>query len=177
MNTKLVVGGSIVGIIALFVLVIASYTVTAPEGEGTYSATTTSNEQEQVPATTATTTPTTPDSSSQQQASNEGISQGDYVLVSFNGVAPVDGATYVLTVEANRMGIRFCNGMGGDITYADSRVSGQFISTQMFCESPSDVMALEQAFGALLYAGASYAQDGTNLTLQGGATTFVFRQK
>lgn len=99
---------------------------------------------------------------------NEGVQQQNlnlqgskFRLVSFNQKA-VEG-NYPLAFVEEGISMRYCNQMFGSYTLSGGVIQGNLSSTRMYCESPTEIMNLEDAFGQAMTDGAVLSQDGSNL--------------
>ena len=88
-------------------------------------------------------------------------------LVSASGITVPSAGPYLLTFENGRVGVKFCNSMGGTYTLENGVLSGQMVSTLMYCGEPAGLMDLESRFGSLMHEGAAVTLTGNTLTLSG----------
>ncbi len=115
-------------------------------------------------------TPITPDPVPKADINN--LSGSTFRLESYNGASvPTDN---LLTFMDGRISAKFCNSMGGEYDLRDGVLTANLVSTQMYCQSPDDLMNIESAFGKMLYTGASFKLSGNKLTLSDKEATLVF---
>lgn len=106
---------------------------------------------------------------------NVNLNGSTFRLASYNGAEIPAGQNYLLSFNDGRLGIKFCNSMGGDYSLSRGTIKGQLVSTMMFCSEPANVMTYESTFGKILGEGAKFTQSGSRLTIKGNAgETFVF---
>lgn len=99
-----------------------------------------------------------------------------FQLVKFNGLDIPVQQKYTLAFADGALSARFCNGLGGSYELKNSTiVATQLMGTLMYCEQPTNIMELEQAFGTTLSVGAKVTLQGDTLTLTGSkAIVFTY---
>lgn len=106
----------------------------------------------------------------------ESLNNKTYTLISYNGVTiPIEEGKqeYTLTFgeattgQKNNYSAKFCNGMGGVYSVTGSTITGTVIGTMMYCESPANLMTMENEFAEMLNTGATAKNSGAFLTLTG----------
>lgn len=96
-------------------------------------------------------------------------------LTSFNNDAIAQGTNYTLAFSGNSLSAKFCNGMGGEYKLAGGVLTANIVGTKMYCETPNNLMTMENTFGAILRDGANFSLEGSTLTLTGdGEEEMVF---
>jgi len=91
-----------------------------------------------------------------------------FVLSTFNGIEIPSQQKYPLSFENDSLSAKFCNGLGGRYTLEDGVIeSRQMVGTLMFCEQPSNIMELEQAFGTIMSEGGQVELVGKTFTITG----------
>ncbi len=122
------------------------------------------------PSAPAPQTPITPDPVPKADSNN--LSGSTFRLESYNGASvPTDN---LLTFMDGRISAKFCNSMGGEYVLRNGILTANLVGTQMYCQSPDDLMNIESAFGRMLYTGAAFALQGNKLTLSDKEATLVF---
>ncbi len=97
-------------------------------------------------------------------------------LVSFNGIAtPVD-SKYTVSFDNGSLNAKFCNNLSGSFVLDEGNIkSSNMVGTKMYCNTPSNLMDIENSFVSVLNFGANISKIGKNIMISGPkGSIFIF---
>lgn len=107
-------------------------------------------------------------------AINAHLEDKSYALTSYNGTTIASDQKYIISFDDGKVSVKFCNSMNGSYSIKSGMISGQLMSTMMYCDQPANLMTMESAFGKIMAEGATIAYHDQTITITGKANGEIF---